>query len=122
MAHAEVETNSRTRFLWGIGLAWVPFLFFFVPAMLNAFRGIATNKATGMGAVAGGLAEGLAVFGLVTIVAFEIAAVVLLARSFSRGQSLRGFLSVVSIGCALLVLSVLGLMLWLVGHSPFFSR
>jgi hypothetical protein len=122
MMQLDTEAKSRTRFFWGIGLAWLPFLFFFVPAILNAFRGVVSNKATGLGAVAGGLAEGLATFGLVAIVVSEIAAVVLLVRSFSGGRPLHSFLSVLSIGCALLVVAVLGLMVWLVSHSPLFFR
>ena len=122
MMDVSIDAKSRTRFLWGLGLAWIPFLVFFVPALLNAFRGIFSNKATGIGAVAGGLAEGLATFGFVAIVGFEIASVVLLARSFSPGHSLRGFFSALSIGCALLFLSVLGLTFWLISQSPLFSR
>ena len=59
--------STRTRFVTGAMLAWIPFLLFFVLAILNAFRSIGENKATGLGAVAGGLTEGLVIFGFAAL-------------------------------------------------------
>jgi hypothetical protein len=85
-------------------------------------RGISESKATGLGAIVGWLSEGVMTFGLAALVVSEIAAVVLLARSFSRDHSLRRFFSVLSMGCAVFVVALLGLLLWLLRYSPSFSR
>jgi hypothetical protein len=104
--------NSRTddvkekRLLWGVLLAWVPFFFFVFPAIFE----ISTQKATGLGAVAGGLAS--STFGLAAGVVFEVTAIVLLLRAFSRGHPTRTFFSVISICCSGLTLAILGLCLW----------
>jgi hypothetical protein len=49
------DDAQKKRFLWGVLLAWIPFFFFILPAFFNAFREISTQKATGLGAVAGGV-------------------------------------------------------------------
>src|SRR5437899_12068045 len=51
--------QDRKRFAWGVGLAWLPLLSL-VPGLFSAFRGVSQEKATGLAAVAGGLAEALA--------------------------------------------------------------
>ena len=104
--------TTKTRFIKGVLLAWIPFLLFIVP-FFNAFRGIFSNKATGLGAVAGGLAEALVTFGLAAMVVTQLAAIILLARSFEKGRSLRSAFSAVSIACSLLLLSLLALSVWL---------
>jgi hypothetical protein len=107
-----MHPNSRTddvkekRILWGVLLAWVPFFFFVSPAIFE----ISTQKATGLGAVTGGLT--FSTFGLAAGVAFEVTAIVLLLRAFSRGHPTRTFLSVISISCSGLTLAILGLYLW----------
>lgn len=104
--------GTRTRFVQGALLAWIPFLLFFVPALFNIFRGIGQSKATGLAAVAGGWAEGLVVFGFTALVISEVTAVVLLARSFSKETAVRNFLSVASICCSALMLLTMGLFVW----------
>jgi hypothetical protein len=106
------DDPAKRRFLWGVLLAWTPFLFAAVPAVFNAFREISTQKATGLGAIAGGFAEAFAIFGLAATLAFEVSAIALLARAFSRGHPIRTFFSVLSICCSGLMLSILGLCLW----------
>ncbi|SRR6266852_2335405 len=59
-----MDERRKKLFLWGILLAWLPF----VPDILNAFKGITAQKATGLGAVAGGVAQSLFWFGLVVTV------------------------------------------------------
>ena len=105
------DDPAKRRFLWGVLLAWTPF-FFSVFLLLNAFREISTQKATGLGAVAGGLTEAFAIFGLVATVVFEVTALVLLVRAFSKEHPIRTFFSVVSICCSGLMLSILGLCVW----------
>ena len=74
----DIQTDDikRKRFLWGVCLAWTPFLFF-IPTVASAFNGIAREKATGLAAVAGGLAEFFSTFGLVATLVFEVAAIIL---------------------------------------------
>ncbi|HSB74935.1 MAG TPA: hypothetical protein VLC12_04750 [Terriglobales bacterium] len=56
---------GKRQFGRGMLLAWAPILALII-AITFIFRGgISEHKATGLGAVAGGLAEGYLVFGLV---------------------------------------------------------
>jgi hypothetical protein len=112
----QTEDIKRKRFLWGVCLAWTPILFFIIPTALgifSAFRGISTGKATGLAVVTGGLTEFFSTFGLAAILVFEVAAIVLLLRGFSGGRPARALFSVLSICCSVLMLTVLGLFLWL---------
>jgi hypothetical protein len=115
----DVQTDDvkRKRFLWGVCLAWTPFLFLVIPTAIgifSAFRGISREKATGLAAVAGGLTEFLSTFGLAAIVVFEVAAIILLLRTFSSGRPVRVLFSVISICCSGFMLTILGLFLWVV--------
>lgn len=101
-----MENLSKNRFLLGLVLAWVPWIPIIV-GLCYAFRGISSTKATGLYAVAGGLAETFVLWGVITMVVSEVAAIIYLARAFSAGHGLRNFFAVFSI-----VLS--GLMLVLV--------
>jgi hypothetical protein len=112
------DDPAKRRFLWGVLLAWTPFFFSVFPGLLNAFREISTQKATGLGAVAGGLTEAFATFGLFATVVFEVTALVLLVRAFSKGHPMRTFFSVLSICCSGLMLTILGLFLWLSFRQP----
>jgi hypothetical protein len=109
-------SEIRTRFLEGALLAWIPVLFVFIATFVTAFRGLSSQKATGLGAVAGGFAEGLVIFGFAVMVASEIVAVVLLSRSISRTHAVRTFFSVVSIGASVVLLAFTGALLWFVPH------
>ncbi|MFI5089915.1 MAG: hypothetical protein ACHP7P_07635 [Terriglobales bacterium] len=108
---AQADAIKRKRFLWGVLLAWAPFLFFVI-GFLSAIRGISSQKATGLGAVAGGISEFLATFGLAVTVVFEVCAIVLLLRAFSRGHSARSFFSVLSLCCSGFMILFLGLFFW----------
>ncbi len=97
------DRRKSRRFAWGIGLS----LLTLIPAAVglgNAFRGIASQKATGLGAVAGGFSEIGIVAAFLWVVVFPIAAIVLLAGSFSKGRTGRGILAVLGIGWSILVL------------------
>jgi len=50
------QDRPRKWFRLGIAFAWVPSIPIIVD-LLNSFRGISSQKATGFAAVAGGLAE-----------------------------------------------------------------
>jgi hypothetical protein len=106
-----VDQLQKKRFNYGVALAWVP-LVFLIPGLMNAFRGILSSKATGLGAVAGGIGEMLATFGFAAMLVFQIGAIVLLGRSFSKDHRLRSMVSVVSIFfCGMTVLILVAFIL-----------
>ncbi len=107
-----MDDLKQKRFLWGVALAWAPW----VPTMIgfaNAFRGISNTKATGLAAVAGGIAEMYALLGLAATLICEVSAMVLLFRAFSRGHGVRSAFSVFSICMSGLMILVFCLSLWL---------
>jgi hypothetical protein len=84
----ESSTYDRKSqwFLWGTVLTLIlsiPFMVGMFIGMFNAFRGISEQKATGLGAVAGGIAEGYVTFGVILAYVLPVTAIVLLVRSFS---------------------------------------
>ena len=90
-------------------------MFFVVPTaigIINAFVQIATQKQTGLGAVAGGLSEMAVTFGLVVIVGSQVAAIVMLLRTLSSGHPIRTIVAIISICCSGVLLLALGLFLW----------
>jgi hypothetical protein len=115
-----LEITQQKRFRYGLLLAWVPLLFFIIPAAIGIIRAIAqmsSEKATGLAAVAGGVSEVAAIFGLVVIVASEVVAIVMLIRTFSRSHLTRTVVAILSVGCSGLLLLVMGLFLWFaIGH------
>ena len=113
-----LDITQSKRFRRGLLFAWVPLLFFIVPTAIGIIRAIAQReKATGLAAVAGGVAEPAATLGLVVIVASEVVAIVMLVRTFSRSHLTRTFVAIFSVGCSGLLLLVLGLFLWFgTGH------
>jgi len=108
-------TQQKKRFRYGLLLAWVPLIFFIVPTAIGVIRAIAqvsNEKATGLGAIAGGASEVAATFGLVVIVASEVVGIVMLVRTFARNHPIRTVVAIVSVVCSGLLLLVLGLLLW----------
>lgn len=111
----------QKRFLWGVVLAWAPW----VPMMIGLsylFRGMWSSKATGIGAVAGGFAEGYLLAGLAATLICEVGAMALLFRAFSRGHGVRNVFSVLSICVSGLMIVLFGLsvwMLWFESHRTF---
>ena len=95
----------------GIGLI----LIFLIPnlfSMAHAFRGISEQKATGLGAVAGGLSEDYALIGMAFTIVAPIAAIVLLLRSLSPGHVFRSLISWLAIGWSTLMLFGFSLGAW----------
>jgi hypothetical protein len=81
--------------------------------LANIFRGISAQKATGLGAVAGGFAEmGVTLFFVLAPVCLVLA-LVLLIRSFSRGHALRNLVAAVSLCWSAFVAVLLSLFAWL---------
>jgi hypothetical protein len=102
----------RKLFLWGMGLAWIPSVPLVI-GVFRSFRGISEQKATGLGAIAGGVTEVYLTFGLILTFIFLGGAIVLLSRSFAGGHPMRATLSVLSMCWSALIFSVLGLLVWL---------
>jgi hypothetical protein len=106
-----VEGLKKKRFLWGVLLAWAPW----IPTLIGigyAFRGISEQKATGIGAVAGGLVEVFVVWGIGTMIISQVAAIIWLCRAFSREDWIRNVVSALSICLSGLMLVVVSFFLW----------
>jgi hypothetical protein len=67
-----MEEAKRERFLWGMLLAWIPWIPLFF-ALHEAFKGVSEQRATGAGAVLAGL-QFFAIFGLVIAIVFGVSA------------------------------------------------
>jgi hypothetical protein len=103
--------RQKRSFLWGIGLTGI----LFIPIIIgcfNAFRGIAAEHATGLGAVAGGLAEAYVTLGVLLSLALPVAAIALLFKSFSAGHRMRGLISILCICACVLSLALAALFVW----------
>ena len=103
--------RKRKSFFWGTiltGILSIPLIIVF----LNAFRGISAEKATGLGAVAGGLAEAYVTLGVLLSLGLPVAAIVLLVRSFSAGYRIRALFAILCICACALILALAGLFVW----------
>ena len=112
---ATYETG-KNRFLWGLVLAWapvIPLIIGIIIGISNTLGGLSEQKATSLGAVAGGLAEAYFFFGLAATFAFQVGGIVLLIRSPSNGKAFHAFLSFASIAWSIFMLILLGFSLWL---------
>ena len=100
--------RKRKSFVWGTvltGTLSIPLIIVF----FNAFRGMFAEKATGLAAVAGGLAEAYVTLGVLLSLGLPVGAIVLLLRSFSAGHQLRALISVLCICACVLILALTGL-------------
>jgi hypothetical protein len=113
-----VDDLKKKRFLWGVGLAWAPW----IPTAIGLVSVFMTQKATGLGVVTGGLSELFVVWGIGAILIGQVAAIVLLSRAFSPGHWVRSLFSGLSICFSGLMLLLVGLFLWLLRfqthHTP----
>ena len=106
-------THERKRkwFVWGTVLTCtlsIPL----IGGLSNIFRSISAEKATGLAAVAGGLAEAYVTFGAILAFALPITAIFLLSRSFVRGHAARSLFSLLCICWNAVMLALAGLFLW----------
>jgi len=76
------------------------------------FRDLSREKATGLGAVAGGLTEAYVTFGFILSLVLPVASIVLLARSLSGADRIRKVLSSLLIVCSSFILLLWGLCGW----------
>ncbi|MDT8067211.1 MAG: hypothetical protein ROO76_03500 [Terriglobia bacterium] len=106
-------TIRGSKFLVGILLAWVPIVVIIVPVFFEVFRGITDQKATGLGAVAGGFSEAFVTFGVVTFVAAQVLAIILLIRSVGIGKTVQSVFAILSIGICATMLAATGLFFWI---------
>jgi len=107
-----MDPVKKKRFLWALLLVWAPW----IPSLFglaNALRGIWTEKATGLAAVAGGLTEMLVSVGLVSTIVFQVLAIILFVRTFETGHRFRNLISGVSIFFSVLMLLLVSLFVWL---------
>ncbi|MCU1271760.1 MAG: hypothetical protein JWN74_3054 [Acidobacteriaceae bacterium] len=103
--------RKRKSFFWGTvltGTLSIPFVIVF----FNAFKGISAEKATGLAAMAGGLAEAYVTLGLLLSLVLPVGAIVLLVRSFSAGHQMRALFSLLCICACALILALAGLFVW----------
>lgn len=108
--------SAQKRFAFALLLAWMPW----IPTLIGlayTLRATWQGKATGIGVVAGGIAESLILWGLVSMIVSQVVAMAWLFRSFSREHWARNLLSAVSICASSLTLVLVGLFLWLVRRS-----
>jgi len=84
MAEEKLQVTQNKTFRYGLFFTWVPLLFFIVPAAIGIVRAItqvSSEKATGLAALAGGISEVAATFGLVAIVVSEAVGIVIAGAS-----------------------------------------
>jgi hypothetical protein len=82
MEDSSSHDSKGKWYVWGTILTWtlsIPVII----AIFNSLREISEQKATGVGAVAGGLAEGYVTFSLILAFVLPVGAIVLLVRSLS---------------------------------------
>lgn len=107
---------EKKRLLCGLALTWVPVAFVWGMWFAPTLRDLSQEKATGLAAIAAELGEALALFGLVTFVACQVAGITLLAREIRGGGWGRAALCLVSLGSSLVVLTLVLLSFWWVWH------
>src|SRR5580693_4705959 len=60
-----MDNDAKTkRFFWGMVLEWIPSAPLII-GVFSSFRGISGQKATGLGAIAGGVSEVYLTFGVI---------------------------------------------------------
>jgi hypothetical protein len=106
------KDHKTTWFVWGMVLAWIPSIPLIV-GIFHSFRGISGQKATGLGAIAGGVSEAYLTFGLSFTLISLPAAIILLGKSFSAAHRIRALLSVLSMCWTALMLFIFGASAWL---------
>jgi hypothetical protein len=83
----------------------------------HLFIGINNSKATGLAAIAGGMAEMLVTWGLATLIISQVVAIFWLFRSFSKDNMPRNLISLFSIFASGIILLLVGGLLWIERYS-----
>jgi hypothetical protein len=105
------DIRPRKWFMWGMILASVPTILMILSFVL-ILPEISNQKQTGLGAIAGGLTEVAATAGLAVMFLVPVSAIVLLAKSFSKGHGIRSLIAGLSIAWSAVVLSGYCVMVW----------
>jgi hypothetical protein len=111
---------QRQRFLWGIAIGWftlIPLLY----GCANAFKGISEEKATGIGAAAGGIAEGCVLVGALVLLLAPPVAIYLLVTAWSRGHAARKVFSLLTMlwsGFTFLLMLGIAWFVFIFPHQP----
>jgi hypothetical protein len=108
------QDGPRKWFLWGAVVAGVSSIPFFI-VFFNFLRTLSPAKATGLAAVAGGWTEAYATFGLILTIVLPVVAIVLLSRSFTKGNLTHKVLSLLFILWSGFILLIYGVSAWFVG-------
>jgi hypothetical protein len=107
-----MDERVKKRFFWGVLLAWIPAIPL-VFTLIRGLRDLSTSHATGLAAVASGFVQVYLTLGVGLTLVFEVAAIVLLFRSFSRGDLLRSLVAIASLCGSALILFLFGIFIWL---------
>jgi hypothetical protein len=110
---AAVTTAPKSGLLWGAVLAGVSSIPFFI-VFFSFLRTLSPAKATGLAAVAGDWTEAYTTFGLILTIVLPVVAIVLLSRSFSKGNLTHKMFSLLSIVWSSFILLVYGVVAWFV--------
>jgi hypothetical protein len=109
-----MEAVRSSQIAKWVALGWAPIAIVFGSLVINVFRNLSPNKATGLGAIAGGLQEALVMSGLVALVGCELLAIYSLMRSYPEASPVQRVASGLTIvaGLALVAITAL-LFVWL---------
>ena len=111
MEDSSSHDSKGKWYVWGTILTWtlsIPVII----AIFNSLREISEQKATGIGAVAGGLAGGYVTFSLILAFVLPVGAIVLLVRSLSGTHRMRALLSVLYICWCAFTLALASIFAW----------
>jgi hypothetical protein len=78
------DASMQSKFMKGLLFAWVPVLFLVVPVSITIVKQASSQKAMGLGVIAGGLSVPLTTFGLLAIVCCELYGAILLLTGLSK--------------------------------------
>lgn len=102
------------RFGLGILLAWAPFAIMAGLGFMRAITEIQNQKATGLGAVAGGFSESFVTFGIVAFLATQVMAIMLLVGCIGQGETSQTIVAILSMGLSALGIVATVLSVWAV--------
>jgi hypothetical protein len=113
-----MDEVRRKRLLWGMLLAWAPGIPLII-GPFNNFKEFSREKATGVAAVVGGMAEIYGTTGPVLTFLLEVAAIIFLARALSGAAWSGSAVSVISIAFSGFMITLAGLFLCRVMFTPY---
>jgi hypothetical protein len=106
------QDPKKRMFFYGMLLT----LLILVPSIISimvSFRGISEQRATGLGAVAGGISEAYAIYGMAFTIVAPIVVIVFFIKSLAPGHAFRSLISWLLIGWSSLMLTYFALGAWI---------